>query len=425
MTPSPPGLGRGFGWLWYSVTAGSVGAQIGAFVLPTTAVLLFGASSGQVGVVNAASTAAYPVLGLFAGVLADRVSRRRLMIVAETIRAAAFAWLPIAAWFGVLGIADLIAAALMVGAAGLVFDVAAQSHLPALVPVTRQLPVANGRLETSTALAALAGPAVGGVLLTWLGGEKAPGVAAGLLVLSLLAVLRVPGRSREAGERPGPAAVGTEIREGVRLLLRHPLLRPTLIAGTLRGFANAATATITLVFALRVLRLDATTIGLLTTFGAAAGVVGAYAAPRLTARFGAGRALIACCLSGVLWAMLPLSLRLPAIPLYLAVAVTVAVAVPVWNTAVTSLRQAVTPEALLGRVHATARTFTFSAVPLGALAGGIGSDALTRALGIEAGLTVALGAGAVVALAAAAVLAGSQVRTLRTMPVAPGESAPG
>ncbi|GGM47336.1 MFS transporter [Micromonospora sonchi] len=425
MTPRGAGRDRGFGWLWISLTAGSVAAQIGAFVLPTAAVLLFGASAGQVGAVNAAATAAYPALGLFAGVLADRVPRRHLMLFGEAVRAAAFAWLPVAAWLGVLDIADLIGVALVVGAAGLVFDVAAQSHLPALVASPDRLPVANGRLETSTALAALAGPAIGGVLIAWLGGDEAPGVAAALLAASVLAVLRIPhGAPRRTGERLRPAGVGAEIREGVRTLLRHPLLRPTLIAGTLRSFASAATATIALVFALRALRLDAATVGLLTTLGGAAGVLGAWFAPRLTVRYGVGRTVIACCLSGVVWALLPLALRLPAIPVYLAVALTVSAFVPVWNTAITSLRQAVTPEALLGRVHATARTFTFSAVPLGALVGGTGSEALTRALGTDLGLTVALCTGGAVALAAAAVVAASPVRTLRLMPDRPGVVVP-
>jgi len=423
--PGAAGLGRGFRSLWISLTAGSVAAQIGAFVLPTTAVLMFGASAGQVGAVNAAGTAAYPVLGLFAGVLADRVPRRHLMLAAETVRAAAFAWLPLAAWLGVLGIADLIGVALVVGAAGLVFDVAAQSHLPALVTPPDRLPAANGRLETSTALAALAGPAVAGVLVTRLGGDRAPLVAAGLLALSMVAVLRIPhGVRQRTGERIRPAVLGAEIREGVRTLFGHPLLRPTMIAGALRSFANAATATIALVFALRALRLDPTTVGLLTTIGGAAGVLGAWFAPRLTGRYGVGRTVIVCCFSGVIWALLPLALRLPAIPVYLVVALTVSVFVPVWNTAITSLRQAVTPEALLGRVHATARTFTFSAVPLGALAGGAGSEALTRALGSDLGLTVALCAGAAVALAAAAVVVASPVPTLRLIPGGPAEPVP-
>jgi hypothetical protein len=407
--------GRGFAWLWTSVTAGSMGAQIGAFVLPTVALLQFGASGGEVGVVNAAGTAAYPVLGLVAGVLADRVPRRRLMVLAEVLRAAAFAWLPVAAWQGVLGVADLIVVALVVGAAGMVFDVAAQSHLPALVPAAGRLPVANSRLETSTALAALAGPAAGGILLTGLGGGTAPAVCAVLVVLSVLACLRVPAGAVTHGHA-ATGSVAEQIREGVRTLLSHPLLRPTLLAGTLRSFANAATATVALVFALRVLRLDAATVGVLTTLGATAGVAGAWFAPRLTTRYGLGTAAVLATGSGMAWTLLPLATVLPAIPVYLAVAVAVALFTPVWNTTVTSLRQAVVPAVVLGRVHATARTFTFSAVPLGALAGGAGADALMTAWGPAAGLTVALLGASVVAAAATAVVLFSPVRSLRALP---------
>jgi MFS family permease len=384
-SPARTTLGRDFTWFWSSLGAGALGGQIGAFVLPTTAIVLFQASNLEVGGVNAASTAAYPVLGLLAGVLADRVRRGRLMVVADVVRALAFAWIPLAAALGVLDTLDLVLVALVVGAAGLVFDIAAQWHLPTLLPPSR-LPVANARIETSTAIAALAGPAIGGVAIAWVGGPNTLGLAATLLAVSVLAVARLRIRQPAAATPRGRRRLSAEMREGVHGLLRHPLLGPTTVAGTLRSLGNSATATIALVFAYRALDLTPVTVGALLTVSGLAGAAGAWLTPGLTTRWGTGRTLVVACASGTMWMLAPLAFLLPAIPVYLAIAAVAAACTPVWNTTVTTLRQAVTPTELLGRVHATARTFTFSAVPIGALLGGAGTEVLSEVWGATRGL---------------------------------------
>ncbi|MGH3851039.1 MAG: MFS transporter, partial [Pseudonocardiaceae bacterium] len=143
---------RDFAWYWFGQSASVLSSQVAAFLLPTFAILLFHASSTQVGLLNAASTVAYPALGLLAGVLADRVRRRPIMLLADLARMAVFAWIPVVAVLGVLDLADLFMVGLAAGVFGVLFDVASQSHLPTLLP-TSMLVKANARLELSTSLA--------------------------------------------------------------------------------------------------------------------------------------------------------------------------------------------------------------------------------------------------------------------------------
>ncbi|MGB3443649.1 MAG: MFS transporter [Actinophytocola sp.] len=374
---------REFRWYWVSQSSGVLGSQVATFLLPTIAIVQFGASGTQVGLLTAAGTVAYPALGLFAGVLADRVRRRPVMVVADLARAAAFAWLPVAAALAWLGFADLLVVAFAVGALGVLFDVAAQSHLPTLLP-RPMLAMANARMEATMAVAVLAGPVAGGLLLQVFPGAVAPAVAAVLFLISVLALTRL--RSRE----PAPVRVRDttalrEIREGVVTLLGHPLLRPTTIAGAARSFGNAATGTIALVFAYQVLGLAPGVVGLLLTVSGAAGIVGAWTSTRVVARLGMGRTLVVSCASGAVWMLAPLAMWLPPVPVYLAVGAFAAVWLPMWNATVTTLRQVVTPTDLLGRVHATARTVNFSMMPVGAFLGGAGAGALGALLGQEAG----------------------------------------
>ncbi|WBQ05701.1 MFS transporter [Kribbella sp. CA-293567] len=159
---------RDFRALWFGQSVSSVGDQVSAFVLPTIAVLTLHASSVQVGALSAVGTVAYPCLGLFAGVLMDRVRRRRAMIVIDAARLFIYGSLPVAAALGALSLAHLFVVAALAGVCTVLFDVAYQSHLPSVLRGD-SLAQGNTRLEMSGAVARFAGPPLGGVLLQGLG----------------------------------------------------------------------------------------------------------------------------------------------------------------------------------------------------------------------------------------------------------------
>ena len=413
--PNGSSVKRDFRWYWFGQSASVIGNQIAVFILPTIAIVLFNASGIEVGLLNAVSAVAYPLLGLFAGVLMDRVRRRPVMIMADIVRALSFAWIPVAATLSVLGMADLYVVALVAGASGVLFDVASQSHLPTLLP-SAMLPRANSRMEISMALAMLSGPALGGLLVQLLTGTTALAVTAASFFLSTLTIawLRTP--EPLAAPRKTGSSIFAEIKVGIATLWLHPLLRPASIAAWLRNLGNTAATTVALLFAYRVLQLPPATVGVLFTAGGVAGLVGAWMSSRVVSRLGVGRTLIITCVSGGAWLAAPVALWLPAIPTFLVVGIMASLWLPVWNVTITTLRQIVTPPELLGRVHATARTINFCAVPLGALIGGACAEVLSVALGSASGLSVTLVLAGLTAASGAIVLACSQVRSLRGMP---------
>ncbi|MFI0509559.1 MFS family permease [Streptomyces canus] len=407
-----------FRWYWLGQSVSVLGHQMAIFLFPTIAIVTFHASGLWVGALNAVGTAAYPVLGLFAGVLMDRRRRRPAMLLATVGTMLALAWIPFAAAVGTMGMADLCLAALAAGAFGVLYDVANQSHLPTLLP-RAMLARANARLEVSTSLALLGSPALGGLLSQALSGTSALAVIAGSFLIPVMTLLRLRTPEPPAPPRRPGASLFAEMRAGVLALWRHPLLRPATVAAVIRNLANTAASTVSLLFAYRTLHFDPGTVGVLFTLVGLGGVGGAWTADRMLSRFGLGRTLIAASASGALWIAAPLALWLPALPTLVVVGAAASVWVPVWNATVTTLRQSVTRPDLLGRVHATSRTVNFCAIPLGALVGGALADLLGGAMGAAAGTGAALALAGVTALGAVAVLACSPLRSVRDIP---GES---
>ncbi|MFJ4679514.1 MFS transporter [Kitasatospora sp. NPDC088783] len=413
---------RDFRWYWLGQTVSVMGQQVAIFLFPTIAIVLFHASSLGVGLLNAASTAPYPLLALFAGVAMDRRRRRPAMMGSTAGTMLALAAIPLAAAAGVLGMAELCVAALAAGSFGVLYDVANQSHLPTLLP-RHMLPRANARLEVSTSLAMLGAPALGGLLGQFLSGTTALAVVAATFAIPVLTLISLRTPEPPAPPREPGASMFAEMREGVAALWRHPLLRPATLAAVVRNLGNAAGSTVLLLFAYRTLGLPPGTVGMLFTLVGLGGVGGAWMADRLLARFGLGTTLIAACASGAVWAVAPLALWLPAVPTLVVVGASASVWVPVWNATITTLRQSVTRPELLGRVHATSRTINFCAMPLGALLGGAAADVLGNAMGPKAGTGWALVLTAVASSAATVVLLRSELRLVREIPGGTSEAA--
>ncbi|MBP0491437.1 MFS transporter [Pararoseomonas indoligenes] len=385
--------------------------QVALSAAPLLAVLSFGAGAEATGWLQAAQTLPFLLLALPADLLADRTSRLHLMIGAEAIRAAALLAILVLAGTGHLGIAGLAALGAL-GAGGTVAQgVAAPAIVPALVP-RAALASANRALELGRSLAFMAGPALGGALIGWLGAGPAYGLAIGL---SLLAVAPLAGLTEPPRPAPARRNLAGELREGVGFVLSHPLLRPILVTAVLFNAAWFLLQAALVVHAVRNLGLSATGVGTVLALFGAGMVAGALASPLLAARARLGALIAAGPLVALLASLLMLATAALPSPALAGAALFLFGAGPVlWTIHTTALRQAVTPGAMLGRVSATVMTATYGARPLGAALGAL----LAARWGVEACLL----ASSLGFAAQAAVILVSPAPGLREMPAASAAS---
>ncbi len=383
--------------------------QVALAAAPLVAVLLLGASASDTAWLQAAQTLPFLLLSLPAGVLADRASRRRLMVAAEALRAASLAVVLVLLLAGGLSL-PVLAGLGFLGAVGTVaYSVAAPALLPALVARER-LASANGWLELARSAAFAAGPAVGGALVGWMGAPVAYVVAA---ALSLFAVTRLAGLPEPARPVPARRHIGQELAEGARFVASHTLLRPILVTAVFFNTAWFVLLAVFVPYALARLGLDAAGVGVTMGIYGAGMVAGALAAPRI-ARFASFGAMVAlgptAALVGAL--LMAATLVLPT-PVLAGAGFFLFGAGPiVWTITTTTLRQAVAPAAMLGRVTAVLVTATAGARPVGAAIGAL----VAARFGAEACLVVA----ALGFLVQFLVIVASPVPRLAALPAAAG-----
>ncbi|MFF4323182.1 MFS transporter [Streptomyces sp. NPDC001568] len=361
---------RDFRLLLAGAATGQFGAQVTLVALPLVAVLELDAPAFQVGLLTAAETAAFLLVGLPAGALTDRMRKRPLMIRADLVRASAMASIPAAALAGALTMAQLYAVALVTGVATVFFDVSHQSYLPQILP-RDQLVAGNGALETVRSTAQVTGPGVGGGLVQLLGAQFAVIVDAVGYLLSALFLSRVK-QTEEAPEPVVGSSLRGEIGEGVRFILGHPLLRVIALTTGLANLAMAVLMATQTVHLVRVVGLEAGGLGLVLSASAVGGLLGALCAGRLAARLGQARVMLLSALATGPFALLwPLSGHgATGAALFAAGSAVVSFGAVVYNVAQVSFRQGMCPPRLLGRMNATLRFLMWGTLPLGALLGG-------------------------------------------------------
>ena len=382
--------------------------QISLAAVPLVAVLALGAGPGEIGALATAQTLPFLLLSIPIGLLADRVSKRRLMVAAEALRALAFVGLLLASLTGQLSMA-LLALLGFLGATGTVgFSVAAPALVPSLVP-RELLGAANGRLELARSVAFAAGPALAGALVAWAGASPAFVLAAMLSASALALLLALP--------EPASAALAarrhplTELKEGAALVWQSPLLRPILFTAVAWNIAWFVLQAAYVPYAVRALGLSAGEVGFtLATYGAGM-VLGALFAPRVLRALPFGQAvLLGPVVSVMASATMVATVAWPSGALAAASFFLFGVGPIIWTISSTTLRQTVTPGAMLGRVTAIFLSANMGARPLGAALGGwVGS-----AYGAQACLWLALAGFALQAI----LIAGSAVRTLQRLPAA-------
>lgn len=379
--------------------------QMALATLPLTATLVLGAGPDLLGLLVAAQSAAWLLVSLPAGAWIDRLPRRRMLIVALALGLTASI---VAVAAAATGTVFLLGLAAIAGASGtVVYVLTAVSLLPSLV-AAGDLPRSNARLELARAVVSLAAPFVAGLLAQHLSPTWGYALAALGACLALACVLALPEGAAPAtgAERPSLASA---IRLGTSFVVRNDLLRGISLCAIFWNFAFFALLAIWAPLALGPLGLDPAQMGLAqSTYGAGL-ILGALVAP-VTARrlpplvtliFGPAVSIVAALL--FLAAPSGHGLALAAAGYFL-----VGFGPMLWLICQTTVRQLVTPSALMGRVNATVQTAIYGVRPLGALAGGL--------VAAHAGLHAALLLIAVSFALSTLVIVLSPLARLRTMP---------
>ncbi|GGP40875.1 MFS transporter [Saccharothrix coeruleofusca] len=373
---------RAFRLFWAGDAANQFGSAVQDVALPLVAATALAASPARMGLLAAAGTAAFLVVGLPAGALVDRVRKRPLMAWTTTARAALLLTVPVAWWLDVLTFTHLVLVALGAGVLTVFFDVASQSFLPALVP-RAELPAANGRLTSVQQVARLLGRPGSGVLAQAAGSANAVlGVVAAYASSALL--LRAVDPQERVPERSG-RRLWTEIGEGLRFVLRHRLVLPTVLCTATCNFFHGAYSAVSVLFMVRDLALPEGAVGLLLAVGGAGGAL-AGATSGWFVRIGQVRLIwVSMLCTQPAWLLVPLAEPGWKLSLLVVGLLVTSVGTVLYNVAQVSLRQALCPDHLLGRMNASVRCIVWGAMPLGALTGGL----LAESLGVRGALWVA------------------------------------
>ncbi|MET7346014.1 MFS transporter [Streptomyces sp. NPDC005547] len=359
-------LPDGFGRLWTAQTVSSLGDGVTHAALPLIALTLT-RDPMALAVVTAAGTLPWLIFGVLGGALVDRWDRRRTMWVADTVRAVLLGIPAVAAWLDMLSIPLLAAVAFLLGLGGLFFDTAATAYLPDLLSRDPALlERANSRLRgAQTAMSGFAGPPAGSALLAV--GRSVPLVADAVsFALSALLVRTLPAMPRPVPE--ARASLLTQARAGASYVFRNRLLLGLALRPAVGNVAFLAVETVLALFAHDRLGIGTFGFGLLLTAEATGGLLGAAIASQLGRRLGTGTALTC---TAAIEGLAILGLASASNPYIAGLALAVCgAAMGATMVLGPSLRQAIVPGHLMGRVASTSRMLAMCAAPVGAFLGG-------------------------------------------------------
>lgn len=371
-SPTRLSLGPDYHKLWASSAAANLADGIFVVALPLIAVTLT-TSPALVAGVAIAGRLPWLVFVLIAGALADRLDRRVTMRNVQLLRVAVLGAMVVLAVADQLSLPVLYVAAFVLGLGETLFDTAAQSIMPNIVP-RELLSRANGRLyAVEVAMNQFVGPPLGGILVA----VSVPLALAGsvlgyALAASGLALMAGTFRATTDGTR---ASMLADIREGLTYLLHNRVLRTLAIMVAIFNLANSAMFAVIVLYVVAPgpMGLDGVGFGVLMTGFAAGAIVGTFLEPAAEHRLGRSSVLFLAVLVTGLASFVPV-LTAEAAPVFAALVLS-GVMVMMWNIITVSLRQRIAPDRLLGRVNAGYRLFAWGAMPIGALLGGLVAEA--------------------------------------------------
>jgi MFS family permease len=396
--------------LWSAETISQFGTQVSQLALPFVAIVVLDASPFAVAALGTVEFLPFLLFTLPAGVWIDRLPRRAILIVADCGRAALLFTVPVAYALDALTMAQLYVVGFSVGTFTVLFDVSYQSYLPSLVE-RGQIVEGNSKLEVSRTTAQITGPGIAGALIGLITAPYAVLVDA-ISFLGSGAFLTAIRKHEERPVTTGGAKprMRTELWEGLQYVVRHPLLRPQAMCTGISNFFSNVTFAVFLVYAVRTLDLSAAEVGVIFTLGGLGGLAGALLSARVTRRFGVGRTTIATALTwGSAAFLVPLAPQDFPHPFLVAFGLISSFAIVVYNITQVSLRQAITPQRIQGRMNSVMRFLVWGTIPLGSLAGG----ALGSTIGLRETLFVGAAGGL---LAGLPIMLSRAQRTLDQIP---------
>jgi MFS family permease len=407
---------KDFRLLWSAYTVTTVGSQVSVIALPLTAVLVLHAGAFELGLLMSVQYLPFVLIGLPAGVWVDRYRRRDVMVFTDVARAVVLGLVPLLMWL-CPHLAVLLLLAFALGALTVLGDVAHQSVLPELLPVS-QLTEGNSTLTASASASQFAGPSLSGLLVQVLSAPLALLADCVSFLVSAVLVRRLPGAEPEPTAQDGRSMWSADL-EGLRHVWNHPLLRPIVLCTAIANFFDlfGMIQAVLVLFAVRELGLSPSTFGLVVGSASLAMVTGSVLTPALVRRLGFGTSLLlAAVVPGAALLLLPTATPSGAVPLLVLSLAISGFAVAVYNISQVSLRQRVTPLAMQGRMNASIRFLAWGTIPAGTFVGGL----LGETLGLRPTLLLA----ALGSVLSALPIALSPVRKLRSVDEVPAATEP-
>jgi predicted MFS family arabinose efflux permease len=374
--------------LWSGRDGSQIGSQISIVAIPLYAVLSLDASPLQMGILGAAAGIPRLLVGFLAGAWVDRHRRQPVMVATNIAQALVVAAVPLAALLGVISFALLVAVEVIVGLLQVFFQSAWVPYLPGLVG-RKLLPEANSKILASNSVAQVAGPSLAGALVGAIGGPATIAINAVTYLWSGLRIGRIEHREPPPRPHEEHGTILREIRQGLGVVVRSPVLRALAGSHATIVFAGWAFLAVYPLYMLNVLDLSARGVGLIYAAGGVGALIGSVVTTSVIRALGAGPTIVwSAMLFGLFGLTIPLAVLAPdyALPLVLFAEFAQWLTLVVFEITEGSLRQAVTPDRLLGRVAASDMVLVSGLQPIGAFAGG----ALAEVVGVQPALLVAV-----------------------------------
>jgi MFS family permease len=396
--------------MWTGQSISEFGSQISQLAIPLLAAVSLHASAFQFSLLGVLGFLPFIIFALPAGVWVDRLRRRQILIVGDAARAVLLALIPILWATHTLRMWELLVLQFVIGIFTVFFDVAYQSYLPALIE-REHLVDGNSKLQLTVSVAQVAGPSAAGGLIAAITAPYAILADAVSFIASTLFMVTMRHREtppKHDEDTPRPK-MWPQVKEGLQWVVGHPWLRAIAACTGSSNFFSNLLFSVAILYMVRTLHLSAFEIGVVFAVGSAGSIAGALVSSRLNKVLGVGRTIVATSIlfsfGGLAYPLAPKSFPLPLLMLAQALFGFGGVA---YNITQVSLRQAITPERLQGRMNAAMRWIIWGTIPLGALLGG----------GIATwwGLRTALWVGAIGGLLPFLPVALTSVRTIREMP---------
>lgn len=380
---------RDFLLLWSGQTVSQTGSQVTILALPLVAIVTLRASTFQVGLLSVATTSAYLLASLPAGMLIDRRPKRQMMLWCDLVALVAIGSVPVADAAGMLTLAQLYLTALVAGICSTFFLIAYTSYLPVLIS-SSQLVDGNGKLSVSRSAAQFAGPGLGALLIGLVGVVMALASDAASYAISAVCLLAMRAREPDGSVPPADAhrsPLTARLGAGLSYVFADPILRTSVAWNGTANFFVIIVETLGPLFLVRSVHVNPALVGVLLAVGATGGIAGGLSSERLGRRIGSARltwiSVTFFTLPGLL---IPLGGRGWSMLLFAAGWISWAFGSTLCGIALVSYQQLTCPPHLRGQVAAAVRWVNWGTLPLGGLA----AAALGSTLGVHTTLWIAV-----------------------------------